>query len=235
MPITRAQRSPTEHPVEHPVEQRERFSHVLRERSRRVHQQAEGSGFVSALMDGRIDRAGYAAMVTQHLFIYTALESVAATLRDDPVAGPFISDRLERVPSIQADLAHLLGARWADTSFPLPSTSRYVERIHETAAWPAGFVAHHYTRYLGDLSGGLAIGSVVARVYGFAPGGDGVRFYRFERVPKPKIFKDRYRALLDAASWSSDERDRVIDEVLTAYRLNTDVFAELGDVHGPIA
>lgn len=200
------------------------FSQALRERSWDLHRRAEGAGFMSALMDGRIDRSGYAAMVTQHLFIYEALEAVAESMRDDPVAGPFVSDQLTRVPSIRADLAHLLGPDAVDDLQPLPATRRYAERIRVTAQWPGGFVAHHYTRYLGDLSGGLAIGATIARTYGFESGGDGVRFYRFQGITKPKLFKDEYRARLDTAPWSPDERDRVIDEVLVAYQLNTEVF-----------
>lgn len=201
------------------------FSQALRERSWSLHQQAEGASFMTSLLNGHIDLAGYQAMVTQHLSIYEALESVGDRLRDDPIAGPFIHEELNRVPSIRADLDFLR----SETSLslePLAATKAYVKRLQETASWPGGFVAHHYTRYLGDLSGGLAIGAVVARTYGLAPGADGVRFYRFEKV-KPKEFKDEYRARLDGTPWDSHERDRVIDEVLNAYRLNTDVFAEL--------
>ena len=209
------------------------FSQALRERSWGLHQQAEGACFMAALMDGRIDLLGYQAMVTQHLFIYEALESVADQLRDNPIAGPFISDRLTRVPSIRADLAYL-SAQTSSSLEPLAATKAYTQRIRQTADWPGGFIAHHYTRYLGDLSGGLAIGAVVARTYGFTPGDDGVRFYRFLQVAKPKEFKDEYRARLDSTPWDGPERDRVIDEVLAAYRLNTDVFAELGRTTTPI-
>lgn len=211
------------------------FSQLLRQRSWERHQQAEGAEFMIALMAGRIDLAGYVAMVTAHLFVYEALETVAHTLRQDPVAARFISDRLTRLPSLRADLSHLLGDNRAAAVEPMPATRRYAERIRAMTGWPAGFVAHHYTRYLGDLSGGLAIGAVVARTYGFTPGGDGVRFYRFSEIPKPKVFKDEYRARLDTAPWGAEECERVVDEVLTAYQLNTEVFAELGRAHAPVA
>ncbi|PSL05428.1 heme oxygenase [Haloactinopolyspora alba] len=222
------------HPLpDAPVDPAPPFSAVLRERSRHLHQRAEQSDFVSALLNGRVDRTGYVAMIAQHLCVYEALESVAETLRDDPVAGDFVSEQLTRVPSIRADLAHLTGSPSADGLAVLDSTRRYAERIRANEHWPAGFVAHHYTRYLGDLSGGLAIGAVLARVYGFAPGGDGVRFYRFERIPHPAAFKNDYRARLDAVPWSVAERDRVVDEVLVAYELNTEIFAELAGTYCP--
>nr|WP_187361300.1 biliverdin-producing heme oxygenase [Phytoactinopolyspora mesophila] len=198
---------------------------MLRDRSRGVHQRAEGASFMKALMNGEIDRGGYAQMVIQHLFIYEALEAVGRELRNNPCAGAFVTDDLVRVPHLREDLDALLEPGWRERITPLPATRRYAARIRDMAGWPAGFVAHHYTRYLGDLSGGLAIGQVVGRVYGIE--GAGISFYRFDRIPRPKLFKDAYRDKLDALALDPDEQERVIQEVLTAYRLNTDVFVEL--------
>ncbi len=185
---------------------------------------------MKALMNGEIDRSGYALMVTQHLFIYDALEAVGRELRNNQIAGAFIADELLRGPHLRADLDELLEPGWPERVTPLPATTRYVARLRDMATWPPGFVAHHYTRYLGDLSGGLAIGQVVARVYGLS--GPGVSFYRFERIPRPKVFKDGYRERLDTLFLDTDEQERMIQEVLTAYQLNTDVFVELGQAVG---
>ncbi|WP_395110079.1 biliverdin-producing heme oxygenase, partial [Actinomadura sp. SCN-SB] len=104
---------------------------------------------------------------------------------------------------------------------------RYCARLREVCFdWPGGFVAHHYTRYLGDLSGGQYIGVQVRKNLGLAAGDDGVRFYRFPG--EPKSYKDRYRALLDDAPWDRAERARIIAEVKRAYRLNAAVTADLG-------
>ena len=104
---------------------------------------------------------------------------------------------------------------------------RYVDRINEIAAehWAGGFVAHHYTRYLGDLSGGQAIRRIMQRQFGFET--NGVGFYLFDQIASPKAFKDTYREQLDAVGWDAAERERVIDEVLAAYRLNTELFDDL--------
>ncbi|WP_216843640.1 heme oxygenase (biliverdin-producing) [Phytoactinopolyspora alkaliphila] len=206
------------------------FSQLLRERSWGFHQRAESAGFMQALMDGEIDRAGYALMVAQHLAIYEALETVERELYTSDVAKPFLTDKLHRVPSLRADLAALVGPERVRTLPLLPATLRYTVRIREMSGWAGGFVAHHYTRYLGDLSGGLAIGKVVARVYGLTDAG--VSFYRFDQIEKPKPFKDEYRAHLDAAPWEPDEQERVIAEVLNAYQLNTDVFTDLAEAVG---
>ena len=57
---------------------------------------------------------------------------------------------------------------------------------------------------------------------------DGLRFYRFERIPDPATFKDHYRKLLDAAPWDELERARIIEEIARAYRHNTELLVELG-------
>jgi heme oxygenase len=93
--------------------------------------------------------------------------------------------------------------------------------------WPAGFVAHHYTRYLGDLSGGQLMRRALRREYGLD--GPGTRFYEFPGVD-PRTFKQHYRHLLDTAPWDAVEQDRFLDEVSLAYRLNTAILDDLGKV-----
>ena len=177
-------------------------------------------------MKGEGTREDYIALVAQHWFMYEALEGAAERMRLDPVASVFISDKLTRLPALEADLEFLLGPEWREKIAPLPTTARYVERINQVGAtWAGGFVAHHYTRYLGDLSGGQFIGRIMARQFGFDT--NGIGFYLFADIADPKAFKDVYREQLDAAPWDDAEKERVIDEVLLAYQLNTDVFRDL--------
>lgn len=202
------------------------FSAAIRDRSHAAHSGSEGAGFMTDLMAERGSLDDYAALVAQHWFVYAALEQAAAALRTDAVVAPFLSPELERLSSIEADLDHLLGPAWRGTLTALPTTQRYVNRIREVGAtWPGGLVAHHYTRYLGDLSGGQFIGRILARQFGFAE--DGVRFYRFADIADARAFKEAYRALLDRAPWDADERERIIGEVLLAYRFNTELFDDL--------
>jgi heme oxygenase len=203
------------------------FSQALRERTWTGHSESEGAGFMSDLMTGKGTREDYIALVAQHYFVYEALEAAGAAFAGDPVATPFLSDQLTRLPALEADLTFLIGDGWRDAIAPLPTTVRYVDRIHEVTAddWAGGFVAHHYTRYLGDLSGGQAIRRIMQRQFGFET--NGVGFYLFDQIASPKAFKDTYREQLDAVAWDAAERERVIDEVLSAYRLNTELFDDL--------
>lgn len=202
------------------------LSTLIRERSKSAHSSSESAGFMASLLRGERTRDDYVTLVAQHFFIYEALEAAAETMRHHAEAAPFISDKLTRLPALEADLAFLVGEDWRSRIAPLPSTARYVARIKEVGAtWPGGFVAHHYTRYLGDLSGGLHIGRVIKRQFDFET--NGIGFYVFDDIADPMEFKNVYRRQLDDAPWDEAERDRVIDEVLLAYRFNTEVFEEL--------
>jgi heme oxygenase (biliverdin-producing, ferredoxin) len=202
------------------------FSSALRERSSGAHSGSEGAGFMADLIKGDGTREDYIALVAQHWFIYDALEDAARRMRRDPVASVFISDKLTRLPALEADLEFLVGPDWRERIRPLPTTERYVDRIRRVGAtWAGGFVAHHYTRYLGDLSGGQFIGRLMQRRFGFDT--NGIGFYLFADIADPRAFKEVYREQLDAAPWSDDEKERVIEEVLLAYRFNTELFEDL--------
>lgn len=204
------------------------FSQALRERTWSSHSESEGAGFMTDLMSGKGSRDDYIALVAQHFFIYEAIEAAAERMKNDPVAAQFISSKLTRLPAIEEDLRFLIGDDWRDQITPLPTTARYVKRINEVAAtWNGGFIAHHYTRYLGDLSGGQIIRTLMQRQFGFET--NGVGFYLFGDIAKPKEFKETYRAQLDSVGWDDAERDRVIDEVLVAYRFNTELFIDLAE------
>lgn len=202
------------------------LSEVLRDRTRVDHGSGEGERFMCDLMMGTGTRDDYIALVAQQYFIYRALERAAEQMKNDPIAAEFITPRLTRLPAIEADLEFLLGDDWRDRIDPLPTTRRYVGRIIEVAStWTGGFIAHHYTRYLGDLSGGQVIRGLMQRRYGFET--NGVGFYLFDEIARPREFKEIYRAQLDSVDWSEEERERVIDEVILAYRFNTELFDDL--------
>jgi heme oxygenase len=203
------------------------FSQALRERTRGGHSASEGAYFMDDLMKGNGSREDYIALVAQHYFIYEALEAAALLFADDAEAAAFISPQLTRLPALKSDLQFLIGDDWLSTIAPLPTTQRYTARITEIAqqGWAGGFIAHHYTRYLGDLSGGQIIRTLMQRQFGFET--NGVGFYLFDEIAKPKEFKETYRDQLDAVAWNDEERERVIDEVMLAYTFNTDLFSDL--------
>lgn len=203
------------------------FSQALRERTWASHGDSEGADFMKDLMTGKGTRDDYIALVAQHYFIYEAIEAAAEHFAHDSDAAPFITSQLTRLPALEADLEFLIGADWREHITPVPTAAAYAARVREIAAkdWAGGFIAHHYTRYLGDLSGGQVIRTIMQREFGFET--NGVGFYLFDQIAQPKEFKNTYREQLDAVQWDDAERDRVINEVLAAYKFNTDLFVDL--------
>jgi heme oxygenase len=102
-----------------------------------------------------------------------------------------------------------------------------VRRVREASAWPGGFVAHHYTRYLGDIAGGQAIRRLLERTYGLT--GPGSLFYHFDEIGPAPTFRDEYRRRLDEVPWNEDERSRIVQETLTAFECNIAVFSQLAE------
>ncbi|WP_033281958.1 heme oxygenase (biliverdin-producing) [Streptomyces sp. NRRL F-525] len=206
------------------------FSTVIRTASHEQHVEAETSTFMSDLLGGRLGVDAYARYTEQLWFVYEALETGAERLAADPVAGAFIQPELFRLPALERDLAHLRGADWRSGLTALPATRAYADRVRECAEeWPAGYIAHHYTRYLGDLSGGQIIRDKAERTWGFSRKGDGVRFYVFEGIGNPAAFKRGYRELLDGVQVDDLEKQRIVAECKRAFALNTGVFRALGE------
>lgn len=75
------------------------FSTLIRTASHEQHVEAETSTFMSDLLGGRLGMDAYARYTEQLWFVYEALESSAARLASDPVAGPFVRPELLRLPS----------------------------------------------------------------------------------------------------------------------------------------
>lgn len=195
----------------------------LRAATAGAHTRAEGAAFIGGLMGGELTADAYRAMAAQQYFIYEALESVGDELVDDPIAGVVMDERLRRLPRLSADL-EALGVAVSDVEL-LPSTAGYAASIRDSAADPVAFLAHHYTRYLGDLSGGQVLRSRMKLHYGLTE--DVLTFYKFD-IDKLKRFKDAYADSIDGLSLDEDAVTRLLDEAVRAFGFNEALFAELG-------
>ncbi|QYM77026.1 heme oxygenase (biliverdin-producing) [Leucobacter luti] len=213
----------------------EPLSAMLRRVSNRGHRGGdEGSAeprYATAYLRGGLNREGIAAQAAQHFLMYEALEAATSTqLEQYGQDFAFAMPELRRLPALRADLAHWIGPEWETvtrTRYATPGITSYVERLTEVAASSLPhFVAHHYTRYLADLSGGLMIVKMFRDSYSIE-GDDGVRFYVFDEIPDPRAFKDTYRALLDEFPFSEADRNSIAEEVQLAYDLNNAAGADL--------
>ena len=217
--------------MEHPAgELSTPLSVAMREGSRREHQQAEGTDFVSDLVAGRAHRDQYAGYLARLRAVYAALESAVHDHRHDPAVAQVYDESLCRLDALDVDLDFWGHA--ADRGPTSPAAESYRARIDRARATPPLLVAHHYTRYLGDLSGGRLLAQAMRRGY---PGLDrgGLAFYEFDLIPKPVAYKRAYRSRLDDLRLSPAVRAAVVEEVRHAFRLNhalLDEVASLGSV-----
>lgn len=199
----------------------------LREDTKQAHTRAERSGIMRALLTGKLPRAQYVALLANLHPVYQALEAELEARRLDPQVRPFYHPALFRVAALEHDLVTLAGAGWAEAHPLLPVAREYAARIHAAAAEsPALLVAHGYTRYLGDLSGGQILKRMVAPLLG-PEGAAAVAFYDFPGIADPGRFKDEYRAALDALPLSPAAGDAVVAEALGAFELNARLFEAL--------
>ncbi len=204
------------------------LSQVLRAATREVHERAERSPYMDELFGARLPLDAYGLLVEQYWVIYNALEDANDAMLAYPVGRPFVIDELRRVPRLRDDLEHLRGPGWPERLTVLPATAAYAERLRTAGADdPAVHVAHHYVRYLGDLSGGQMVARLLRSTYDIA--GPGALFYDFSALGSPSTFRARYRTLLDAAPLDGRQ---VVAEAHHAFELNIAVFDDLADAVG---
>jgi heme oxygenase len=204
------------------------FAETLRSATMPAHDTANHSPFITALLGGELSVDAFAELASQLFFVYSALEETADVMRADPVAGKFVFDELTRGPALRTDMRFHFGPEWESTITPLPATEAYCARIRSAGrAWSGGFVAHHYTRYLGDIAGGQAIRVKLKNLHNVT--GPGSLFYCFDQVPSAPRFRDNYRELLNTAPWDAQERKRMVLESVRAYELNVGIFTALAE------
>lgn len=200
----------------------ESLSQILRSASMSDHRTAENVHFITHLMKGELTKRHYVEYLNQLAFVYQALE------RSLPETDtlPYHSG-LRRFDRIVADLEALGVDDWQQTVI-LPATAAYVSRLEQLSVSDHAFLAHHYTRYLGDLSGGQAIGALMQRHYGL--GTNQVSFYDFSNLGDPVPIKVGYREAMDSTSLTDAQISELVAEVQLAFKLNTALFIGLGEL-----
>lgn len=202
------------------------LSQDLRESTRQEHQSAEMSPFISGLMRGSLTLADYTRYLINMAWLYEALEKKFTLGAPLPGSEALWDERLLRIASITSDLENLGVHEWRDTSEPSSAMASYIAHLDSmTGRDDPRLIAHHYTRYLGDLSGGQAIAALVRRHYGASS--DQLSFYRFEGIDNVVRFKETYRQILDGIQLNTEEHRTVVDEAKSAFVRNQRVFDDL--------
>lgn len=180
-------------------------------------------------LHGGLSNEQVAAQAGQHYFMYSALEDGVRRLAEREPEFPFRFPELDRVPALERDLEYWLGSDWRDRIEATPALQEYVDRIRGVSDSVHLFIAHHYTRYLADLSGGQMIAKMHESAYGLQDH-QGAEFYHFPEIDDIPAFKDAYRETLDAYSFSDEEIREIEEEVRRAYDWNNAAARELNRV-----
>jgi len=203
------------------------FAKQLKEGTKKSHSAAENTTFVKSFLRGVVNKESYRALVNDLYFVYCALEDEVSNLKDHPVVGNLQLPDLERRDSLEMDLRYYYGPIWRSLIKPSEACERYVNRIREVAKnEPELLVGHHYTRYLGDLSGGQILKGIAQKAMELGDG-EGLKFYEFQNIEDSKTYKQGYREKLNNLPIDQHQADAIIVEANYAFRLNMYMFDTL--------
>lgn len=199
----------------------------LRVGTKKAHTMAENVGFVKCFLKGVVEKTSYRKLVANLYFVYTAMEEEMEKLSNHPIVEKINFKELHRGRSLEQDLTYYYGANWREQIKLSPAGEAYVKRIREIAVTaPELLVAHSYTRYLGDLSGGQILKNIAVTGMNLTEG-QGTAFYEFADISDEKAFKNKYRQTLDELPIDDATGDRIVDEANDAFGMNMKMFQEL--------
>ena len=203
------------------------FALQLKTETKKSHTAAENTKFIGSFLRGVVSEESYKQLVANFYFIYRAMEEEVDKLSEHPIVGKVHSKLLNRTEPLSRDLRYYYGPNWRALIAPSEACQRYVNRIREVAEDDAELlVGNHYTRYLGDLSGGQILKGIAEKAMDLKEG-EGLHFYEFEGIADKKGFKTSYRTALDSLPINQSQANAIINEANYAFRLNMYMFDEL--------
>ncbi|BBC22362.1 heme oxygenase (biliverdin-producing) [Pseudanabaena sp. ABRG5-3] len=202
----------------------------LREGTQKSHTAAENTAFMKCFLKGIVETVPFRKLLANLYLVYSTLEEEFRRHQQHPIVGKLYFQELNRQQNLEQDLAFYYGENWRSELVPLKAGQVYVDRLKEISNTdPALLIAHSYTRYMGDLSGGQALKHIVRSALDL-PDERGTTFYEFDQLPTveaKKDFKDRYRQALDSLEVDEETVERIVEEANYAFTLNRNVVDEL--------
>ena len=201
----------------------------LREGTKKSHTMAENTGFVACFLKGVVEKTSYRKLISDLYFVYKAMEEEIDRLvqEDHPVIKHIGFKELFRRQTLEKDLEFYYGNNWLDQIKISDSAQSYVNRIRLVAnESPELLVGHHYTRYIGDLSGGQILKKIAKKALNLR-GDEGLNFYEFKLIEDEKLFKRSYSETLDKLPIDQNIADNIIEEANQAFTYNMNMFKEL--------
>jgi heme oxygenase (biliverdin-producing, ferredoxin) len=202
------------------------LSSKLRVGTKKAHTMAENVGFVKCFLKGVVEKSSYRKLVGNFYFVYSAMEEEMEKHKNHPILSKINFPELYRKQTLEQDLAYYYGANWREQVKLSPAGEAYVKRIRNLSEKsPELLIAHSYTRYMGDLSGGQILKGIAQTAMNLTDGG--TAFYEFPEIPDEKAFKANYREALDAMPLDEATCDRIVEEANDAFGVNMKMFQEL--------
>lgn len=199
----------------------------LREGTKKSHTMAENVGFVKCFLKGVVEKNSYRNLVKNLYFVYSAMEEEMEGHRQHPILSKIYFPQLNRKKSLEQDLTYYYGTNWREQVSPSPAAEEYIQRIREVStSAPELLVAHSYTRYLGDLSGGQILKGIAQRAMNLTDG-QGTAFYEFQDIDDEKAFKATYRQAMNDLPIDDATAEKIVDEANDAFAMNMKLFQEL--------
>jgi heme oxygenase len=139
---------------------------------------------------------------------------------------------LYRTSAMERDLLALAGSDWKCSVTLLAAGRGYANQVVQAATGNGErLIAHAYTRYLGDLSGGQILKRLLGRSLGLGP--ETLSFYEFPAVADLAGCKSDFRTAIDAAATSVVDIQAVVEEAATAFRFNIELSQAIQSVSKP--
>ncbi|XP_048869953.1 heme oxygenase 1a [Brienomyrus brachyistius] len=204
------------------------LSEQIKTATKESHVRAENTQLMQSFQKGQITLPQYKLLLFSLYEIYNALEEELDRNASHPSVAPiYFPQELARLESLKKDLAHFYGQNWRERVIVPAATQRYSQRLRQLGKEnPEYLVAHAYTRYLGDLSGGQVLGRITQKSLGLM-NGEGLSFFSFPGVSSPNRFKQLYRSRMNSIELTEEERKGLLEEAVRAFQLNIEVFDDL--------
>ena len=197
------------------------LSKELKTGTKKSHSAAENTKFVASFLRGVVDPEEYRKLIANFYFVYRAMEE---EISKNPIVAVIDDPVLYRTNSLERDLRYYYGPNWRSIVTPTPACQEYVNRIRDVDKLL--LIGHHYTRYIGDLSGGDILKGIAEKAMPDLPEGEGLH-YDFDTREDAKAYKNDYRATLDAMDLDQSQIDAIISEANYAFKLNMYMFDEI--------
>ena len=197
----------------------------LREGTKKSHTMAENTGFISCFLKGVVDKSSYRNLLADLYFVYSAMEEEIEKLckNSHPIVTPIGFKELFRKEKLEKDLSFYFGSNWSELVKPSKPAIEYEARIRKIAKDnPELLIGHHYSRYIGDLSGGQLLKTITKKAMNL-PSDEGLSFYIFEEIRDEKEFKIKYRNTLDNLPIDQKIADSIIEEANRSFKYNMDL------------